>query len=784
MRPAKAGRKQVQVESSEERGFQTKEECFGGSFLQGKTSNLELDAIFKSYLPEGSTLPCSTLPYLTTTTVESIRKKLKEKRRIFFPIFVRHHWIAGVLRMNPKGKEFLGYYDSAPSRIVHKDFKRSLAKVWPRLQFYEEHSAHQARGSDDCGLYMTAAFFAMHLNETVADPDTIGDRLRPFLAKVGKIGMDKPTFLQQIRDIIVAKSKKVLEGGSPEHARVYDPFLEESQEGDTNVNEQVIPPNNNREDFPMPPSGVQERVQEIMSLPEDIIWTARKPGIGHQFVATALATAADGVKRSIKFLATKNRMNKLSKEGRRPTNVEEALRCYEQHTMQWTGARSPLPHKPAAIFLQAENDTSLPEVVGTRRFVIGALNTARRLGTRGEAGPYPFSVQHNECEIGLYLPFNMSDYKPKKRKGPTARKREPTDNQECVKISDDDDDSDDEFVRMLKREPKYPLNRDGSPQGESVTCPRSWHIYSHTPPHVSAVAWNSITKDMRQHHIRCLHALKSMPYELLQQNIASSALECVRRDAVARGWGPSTVAKRYAGMAGALRDLPLYTTEKKGILLTHYPEWRAAQTTIRRMEREMDPQAYPPVNWSEYQGALKRLRIRCPKAAVFLAMMWALAARAGDIDCLRSMDVQLTGETKEDGTVPLSVTQKFGKGTRFRGTYWPASNIPLEEAAELRRIMHRKKPKERLFPPEEDMRTIVREALRSENRRSALPSIRRGAIQHLAKQGLPEETLMRLTGHTRLETLYRYIGHGRPITKEAVAAQERVSRLHRPEQSS
>lgn len=762
-------------------------EWLGGSFLKGKTSNLELDVIYKNYLPPGSTLPCSTLPYLTAVSVKGIREKLKNKRRLFFPIFVRHHWIAGILRINGKGKEFLGFYDSAPSSLVHRDFKRSLVKVWPSLRFYEEPSARQARGSDDCGLFMTAAFFAVHLNETVAEPDTIGQRLRPFLAEAEKTSMDKLVFLQRIREIIVGKQGDILQGGNPKRVKVRDPFLQDTEEDsilsvDSNESQKSGP--TERGTKILAPE-VEDKVLETLSLPDEIIRTARSNILGHLMVATALANVADGQERSLKYNALRARTRRLEKEGKRPTSVVEALRCLGLFTMQWKERMAVLPPKPEAIFVYPEEGQHLPENMRNRMFVVGAIHASKRLAASEGVSPYPLSSNSSECEVGLYLDSSMRSYTPQKDKPAPPKKKRASRRQEAVVISDNDHESDtDEFAQILKKEPKYPLNENGSPDGEPVSCPRGWHIYSQIPPHVSAVAWNSITKDVRQHHIRCLHALKSMPHDLLQQNIASCVLECTRRDAVARGWGPSTVAKRYAAMAGALRDLPLYTTEKKGILLARYPEWRAAQTTIRRMERQMDPQAYPPVTWSQYQEALKGLRTRCPMAAVYLAMMWALAARAGDIDCLRRMDVTLKNETKGDGTVPLGVTQKFGKGTRFRGTYWPASNIPEEEAAELRKIMHSRKAKERLFSADADMRTIVRKALQSVNRKSALPSIRRGAIQHLAQQGLPEETLMRLTGHTRLETLYRYIGHGHPITPEAVAAQERVSRLHHPERSS
>eukprot|EP00796_Vickermania_ingenoplastis_P007149 gene7149-biopygen4654 len=346
--------------------------------------------------------------------------------------------------------------------------------------------------------------------------------------------------------------------------------------------------------------------------------------------------------------------------------------------------------------------------------------------------------------------------------------------------------AEEQHTELLEAAPASYLNESGSPAGGPVVCPRSWHVYGQKPPHVSAAAWASITPAVRLHHIRCLRSLKNMPTELLNVNIASAVLECVRRDAKQRQWSPSTMAKEYAAMAGALRDLPLYTTESRGVYLSEFPEWRAAQKTVKRLERETDTGGPAPITFTQYKKAVADLRRTSPKAALYLSMMWALAARAGDIGSLRAKDITLEMQPRQDGTHSLGIVQRFGKGTRFRGTYWPASTLAPEEASELRKLKAQRNPKQRLVSAAEDdlIRTQIRTALQRHNRESALPSVRKGAIRHLAAQGVSEETLMRLTGHKRVETLYRYIGHGLPITREAVAAQDSAAQVHHPAPSS
>eukprot|EP00796_Vickermania_ingenoplastis_P007160 gene7160-biopygen4392 len=285
-------------------------------------------------------------------------------------------------------------------------------------------------------------------------------------------------------------------------------------------------------------------------------------------------------------------------------------------------------------------------------------------------------------------------------------------------------------------------------------------------------------------HLVCLRNLKNMPADLCRLNLASAVLEIVRRDAKQRKWKASTVAKEYAAYAGALRDLPLYTTQQKRILLTDYPEWKSATAAIKRLEREMQTSPPSPITRTQCHQAIQSLRTRSPRAALFLAMMWALAARAGDVACLRPIDVSLKNTIREDGTVSLGIEQSQGKGARFRGTYWPASILHQEEATKLRHAMAKVGRMQLIFHDHLELRTLIRTALRLENRESALPSVRKGAIRHLAEQGLSEDTLMRLTGHKRVETLYRYLGRGLPLTREAVAAQDAVAHAHLQRQNT
>eukprot|EP00796_Vickermania_ingenoplastis_P007175 gene7175-biopygen4658 len=97
-----------------------------------------------------------------------------------------------------------------------------------------------------------------------------------------------------------------------------------------------------------------------------------------------------------------------------------------------------------------------------------------------------------------------------------------------------------------------------------------------------------------------------------------------------------------------------------------------------------------------------------------------------DVACLRPIDVSLKNTIREDGTVSLGIEQSQGKGARFRGTYWPASILHQEEATKLRHAMAKVGRMQLIFHDHLELRTLIRTALRLENRESALPSVRKG----------------------------------------------------------
>lgn len=360
-----------------------------------------------------------------------------------------------------------------------------------------------------------------------------------------------------------------------------------------------------------------------------------------------------------------------------------------------------------------------------------------------------------------------------------------------------------------------PLNEWGrSPCGAAI-CPRNWFIYPGKPQHVSQVAWNAVTRSTRDTHRRWLETVRSMPYELLSANIATACLELVRAHARARKWKWSTTCKAYSSISGALAQLPLYTNQTQPIRLMDYPEWRQAMAAAQRYEREMVTVPPEPITAEQVQQVHRTLDKANPQAGLFLEMMWTFSARAGDILTLQCRDVKIEGERyhhtqrgsgtstaealaatmgstaapqQQEPMVAVTLTMRRGKGARFRGPYPVASVLTRKYASLLQQLLNaRRGTGQRVFTREEDLRSLTLTHLRKANERAALPSVRKGSLRHLAANGIPETELMRLSGHTKVSTLRRYLGYGTQLTVEAERARANVGQVlhgHRPPQTT
>eukprot|EP00796_Vickermania_ingenoplastis_P007745 gene7745-biopygen5198 len=105
------------------------------------------------------------------------------------------------------------------------DMDSLFHRQWPSLQLEYKPCAQQKRGSNDCGIHMTAHFFADHTRTEIRNATTIRKRLRPFLASASHGPMDKGQFMREMvyngynHPVDCShKNKAMLRGGSRSRA--------------------------------------------------------------------------------------------------------------------------------------------------------------------------------------------------------------------------------------------------------------------------------------------------------------------------------------------------------------------------------------------------------------------------------------------------------------------------------------------------------------------------------------------------------------------------------------
>lgn len=173
---------------------------------------------------------------------------------------------------------------------------------------------------------------------------------------------------------------------------------------------------------------------------------------------------------------------------------------------------------------------------------------------------------------------------------------------------------------------------------------------------------------------------------------------------------------------------------------------------------------------AEIDAAISSIPVSDTATRCAVALQWYTAARVGDILHLRQKSINWAGlEPDDNNLVPLSVAISEGKVVRARGPYTIHTAIPLAYAQILDSHLSRLPagdPEAQLFPTTlraaSFQTALIRNALKTAgNDKYNTRSIRRGALQTMARNNVPHDTLMVYSGHKSVDTLLRYLDWGR-----------------------
>lgn len=776
----------------------------------GKTSNLELDAIYSRYLPKGSVLRCDTFPNLTEQLAEELQQRLLKRGMLYFPIFLRHHWIAGILRFDKTQGFTLTTHDSAPSACVHRDLMRKLKGVWPQLTLLNGRCNRQERGSEDCGIHMTAVFFSIHTNTELPICDTLGKRLRKFLTTALRLNFPRGDFIHGVVEILNNTSYEMpLEGGGEKRKETSrtqkerqgnTPSLPEPSAATVQTPQRRGRPRGSHKPLPTSETtttderSVTFKVQQMLNKAKEVENSTASRNLCYFLAATAMVNVGDGGNRSLEIDALANQAIRKGFKSGTQYDVGETLAVYgkELDFLIVTEDGGPMAlldrfgnlQRPPneAWYVQTPGSNGMPVEIDTHVFRIGAKYTGmmvqHRMGvSAGTEGHYSLTCNAEESVFGVYLPKGFEIYEKTgtrrlPRKGITVDKAPVQSRAERpraqTKASDNVDETD--LAQVLKDPVPAGLNALGLRQEGMATSPEAWYVYQGKPYFVQQTAWNAKTKATRDLHIRWLNEIKSMPREYLSRDLPHAIMEYVRWIAVKRGWKWATYAKNLTSIESALENLPLYTNQKTGIRLRDCPEWRENLSGAQLKEHESEAEPPAPVTITDYEKIRKGLELTHPTEALFLTMMWMFAARPADIIRLRVRDVNFSS-AEDTENVLTQLTIREGKAVKFRGPYPISSILPRKYASILQTMMNNKSRKQRIFENADSVRTRVLQEIHTVVPQANLSSLRKGAAMHLASSGVSEEELMRLTGHTQLKTLRKYLQYGLQPTAEDVTAQ-------------
>ncbi len=125
----------------------------------------------------------------------------------------------------------------------------------------------------------------------------------------------------------------------------------------------------------------------------------------------------------------------------------------------------------------------------------------------------------------------------------------------------------------------------------------------------------------------------------------------------------------------------------------------------------------------------------------------------------------------------MSVEFSRGKGARFTQPYTVPTVCPQAWRTLLLQYLESMRPTDWLFPGG-TMRfgRLVNLALRTVNPKFSVRALRRGALQAMARAGVPLKDCMTFSGHQRLNTLLQYLDLEAEAEERATAA--RAAAVH------
>ena len=254
---------------------------------------------------------------------------------------------------------------------------------------------------------------------------------------------------------------------------------------------------------------------------------------------------------------------------------------------------------------------------------------------------------------------------------------------------------------------------------------------------------HGITENHKIRLIKTLH--------FILQNDTTTLRNAIQETATRRRWSPSTTLTFIGQLKGVILRVP----QLRSVVENHI---------IKDMTRELQKKDHAtgltrpvlPAKTDQIKEMILHLRgLNQKDAALFLTICWATAQRPRDVLKLQARHVSTNGNE-------MTATLVEGKGVSARNRpYTVRAFIPW--VGHLNAIL--RSGQNKVFASDKPM-TQAREAMRNVAKHLEWRSVRRGALTTMALAGASQDTLMAMSGHTRPQTLMRYLDWGKSFTHQ------------------
>jgi integrase len=239
-----------------------------------------------------------------------------------------------------------------------------------------------------------------------------------------------------------------------------------------------------------------------------------------------------------------------------------------------------------------------------------------------------------------------------------------------------------------------------------------------------------------------------------------------------------------AALAGALSQLPVYSTFPSAIDLGHCAVWKAAMRSQEITMKMAEPVNQPAMDYDAVNKAVQAALAKGRRqVAVAIMLTWLCAGRVGDATQLRPEDFTFSSICDDTQFQRVSILVRRGKAAKLAQPHTIYSIVPPAWLTEIQALFATVAPTEPMFTRASEREwsklcAEITEALRTANPRFGQRALRRGALQTLAADPTVDDaTLRTFSGHTTDETLMRYLNWVLQSNRRTLLAQRAATNL-------